>query len=519
MGNPGEDGRERELDEYVRAGLYDRAALLARSMGNPRYAAKLFSDAKLPYQAAVCFYEAGEPRRALASFLAVPKDDARYRASCVHALRVAAELNALSPELDGYIAEFASSDPRDPHEVRALYRLGILYQTSELFDHARAVLKRVTRIDPTNADARQRVSVLEGLVRGAPAVYEKLIRHDAQEWRPANAPAEPPSRPGAPPPSSTDPDAVSVDVSWSVAAAAVPIEPTLVSQRRPTEPPATSELAPGTLVANRYRVEREVGRGGMGIVYHAVDQELDEPVAIKVFSKRLDEEGLLHRFKQELTLCRQLAHPNIVRLYDIGAHAGRKFISMELLSGASLREVLTRRRPALGECLGLLRQVCVGLGAAHAVGIVHRDIKPDNLFLTDAGLVKLTDFGLAKKQGDADGHTMVGFMGGSPSYMSPEQITDFGAVTPAADLYSVGVVAYELVTGVRPFPQTDRQKVLEAHLTVEPEAPSKVSPGLPPAVDALILPLLRKSPRERLATCEEVILRIDALRAELGAKA
>jgi eukaryotic-like serine/threonine-protein kinase len=307
-----------------------------------------------------------------------------------------------------------------------------------------------------------------------------------------------------------DVEPVSVDVSWSVASAPVPIEPTLVS-RRATDPPRTGELLPGTVLANRYLVEREVGRGGMGIVYHAVDLELGQPVAIKVFSTRLDEEGLLHRFKQELTLCRQLAHPNIVRLYDIGAHAGRKFISMELLEGGSLREVLKARRPQLGETLDLLRQICKGLGAAHAVGIVHRDIKPDNLYLTNGGLLKLTDFGLAKRQDDPDSHTVVGFMGGSPAYMAPEQITDFGSVTAAADLYSVGIVAYELATGAKPFPQKERQKVLEAHLTLEPAAPSSLSPELPPALDRLILDMLRKRPADRIASCQEVLTRLEQI--------
>jgi tetratricopeptide (TPR) repeat protein len=515
VANAGEDARERELDELIRAGLYDRAALLARSMGQPRYAAKLFADAKLPYQSAVCLYESGEPHKALASFIAVPKGDPRYRSSCVHALRIAAELNVLSQALDGYVAEFASSEPQDPHEVRALYRLGILYQSNELFDHARGVLNRVTRIDPTNADARQRASVLEGLVRGAPAVYETLLRHDASDWRPAGATSSPPP-PAARPRAAAktlpdDQEPESIEVSWSVASAPVPIEPTLISRRFTTEPPRTGELVPGTLVAHRYRVEKEVGRGGMGIVYHAIDQELDEAVAIKVFSTRLDEEGLLHRFRQELSLCRQLAHPNIVRLYDIGAHAGCKFISMELLTGASLREVLRERRPSLNEALRMFRQIATGLGAAHAIGIVHRDVKPDNLYMTDTGVLKLTDFGLAKRLGDPDAHTMVGFMGGSPNYMAPEQITDFGSVTTAADLYSMGIVAYELVTGQKPFQHNERQKVLEAHLTVQPAAPSALTAGLPPAVDGLILELLRKNPKERVASCTEVIARLDAI--------
>jgi tetratricopeptide (TPR) repeat protein len=546
MGRIDQDPRERELDELVRAGHFERAASVARALGQPRYAARLFADGKLPYQSAVCFYEAGEPAKALAGFLAVPKNDPRYRAACVHALRISGELNSLSRELDAYVAEFASSDPTNPHEVRALYRLGVLYQGNELFDHARDALRRVVRVDPTNADAKQRVTVLDGLVLGAPSVYEAILRQDASDWRapapargepgplpvrlpkppvpqaagsvgghpqsPGKSPRPPPGRSPAPPPASAAPS----EESWSVASADIIVEPTLVSRKGPNDAPPLTELPVETLVAGRYKIEEEVGRGGMGIVYRAIDLELDETVAIKLFSNRLDEEGLLHRFKQELTLCRQLAHPNIVRLYDIGAHAGRKFITMELLQGSSLREVLKEGRPSLGESVSMLRQICAGLGAAHGVGIVHRDVKPDNLFVAASGVIKLTDFGLAKRRGDPDSHTMVGFMAGSPNYMAPEQITDFGSVTPAADLYALGIVAYELVTGIKPFRHKERQKVLEMQLTVEPVPPSAHAPGLPRTLDRLILDLLRKRPAERPQSCADVLARLEVLESIVG---
>jgi len=515
--------RERELEQRIRDGQLDQAALIARSLGNPRYAAKLFAEAVLPYQSAVCFYEAGDAKPALAAFLAVPKEDPRYRSACVHALRIACELGVLSHELDRFVAEFADTDPHDPHELRALYRLGTLYQANELFEHAREVLRRVARLDPTNTDARQRLLVLDGLLKGTPNVYGSLLRHDASSWRPPRTAGErppdpqrappplPPPRPApvaAPAPAATP----SVDTSWAVGGAAVPIEPTLISTPDPKAPP-TSDLALGTLVANRYSIEKEVGRGGMGIVYRALDRELDLAIALKLFSQPLEEQGLILRFKQELTLCRQLAHPNIVRLYDIGAHAGRTFISMELLEGASLHEVL--RRPGgvgrLSLAVSLLRQASAGLGAAHAIGIIHRDVKPENLFLTAGGVLKVTDFGLAKQQGEKESQTMVGFFGGSPNYMAPEQITDFGAVTPAADLYSLGVVAYEMVTGSRPFRHKDRQKVLEMHLVLEPTPPRTVNPNLPQAVEDIVLGLLRKDPAERIATCTELTARLDAL--------
>jgi serine/threonine-protein kinase len=250
----------------------------------------------------------------------------------------------------------------------------------------------------------------------------------------------------------------------------------------------------------------------MGIIYRAIDLELDEAVAIKLFGQQMDDPQLLSRFKQELSICRSLAHPNVIRHHDIGAHEGRKFISMELLAGASLRSVATER-PPLTVALGLLAQACAGLGAAHAQGIVHRDVKTDNLFVTTDGVVKLMDFGLAKRLvsavGEASGDvTVAGFIGGSPAYMAPEQITDFAHVGFGADIYGLGVVAYELFTGKRPFQHKERAKMFQAHMSVVPPPPTAMNAELPDAIDRIVMRCLEKDPNRRFASCE-------ALRREL----
>jgi hypothetical protein len=491
--------QQRALSELIRTGQLGKAALLARTVGNPRYAARLFLEAKLPYQAAVCFYEAGDARASLDAFLRVSKGSDRYRSACANAVRIADELGTLTFEVDRYVAEFVDSDPRDAHEVSALHQLSVLYQRHQLFDHAREALLRVTRADPNHTDASQRLATIEALIRSTPAVYAEILREDSKAWR-APRSGYPPPRAAQEPPSSD-----AADASWSVAMPALVQEPTLRSPGSAVAP--ALDLGPASVIAHRYQIEAELGRGGMGIVYRAIDLELDEPVAIKVFSQRLEEHALLHRFKQELTLCRKLAHPNIVRLYDIGAHAGRKFISLELLLGASLKTHI-KTGVELPRALRYLSQICEGLGVAHAQGVVHRDIKPDNIFVTTRDIVKIMDFGLAKKQGDNQDVTVTGFIAGSPGYMAPEQITDFGSATQAADLYSLGVLAYELVTGRKPFRHKDRQKVLEMQLTQEPERPRALNAHVPPALEELILLLLRKDPGERIASCEDVGARL-----------
>jgi serine/threonine-protein kinase len=483
---------EKALSDLIKSGQLDRAAYVARAMGNPRYAAQLFAEVKLSYQAAVCLYEAGDREASLARFLEVDPDDARYRRACVQAIRVATEIGALTRRLDRFVDRFVEKTPSSEEEVLALYQLGVLYQVGELFDHACEAFAQVLRVDPAYSDAAQRLAVIEAVVKNE-GLYRAILRQDAGTWRTPKgaAPRASVARPG---PSGT-----------------------LVSSGSDAGAP---ELPPGAIIAHRYRIESEIGRGGMGIVFRASDLELDEAVAIKVFSQRLDELDLVHRFKQELSLCRSLSHPNVIRLHDIGAHEGRKFISMELLAGDSLKAFI-KGGVSPSAAIRLLEQACAGVAAAHARGVVHRDVKPDNLFVTTEGIVKLMDFGLAKRlvamEGDGvEDVTVAGFVGGSPAYMAPEQITDFGQVSFAADLYSLGVIAYELFTGAKPFDHPERAVLLRMHMSDLPEPPSAKDPRLPPEVDAVVLRCLRKDPRARFRSCEELQEELRTLRSTVA---
>jgi serine/threonine-protein kinase len=513
---PAERGTEKQLAEYIQAGQIDRAAVVARSLGNPRYAARLFLEAKKPYQAAVCFYEAGDREEALESFLKIGRHDARYRRACVHAIRISSELGVLTRQLDAFVGRFLAEPPGDEQELAALYRLGILYQGNELFDHAREVFVLLLSIDPAYADVAQRMAGIEPVLKNE-ALYRAIIRQDAHAWRRPreSGPLATSTRP-EPAPSGAPPKPESASGS---SAGGLSPSPSGSPGQDPSAPPKTvgPDIPPGDVVAYRYRVEQEIGRGGMGVVYRATDLELDEAVAIKVFAQRLDETDLVTRFKQELSICRSLAHPNIIRLHDIGAHAGRKFLSMELLAGASLKAI-AKKRLSLKVAVQLLEQACAGLGAAHQRGVVHRDVKPDNLFVTTDGIVKLMDFGLAKRLAALEeqpaGVTVTGFIGGSPAYMAPEQISDFAQAGFAADIYSLGVVAYELFTGQRPFRHKERAKLFYMHLTEAPVPPRSLDPMLPPSVDRIVLRCMEKDPRARYATCEELQEALLGLHAE-----
>ena len=262
-----------------------------------------------------------------------------------------------------------------------------------------------------------------------------------------------------------------------------------------------SALPDGTeLVAGRYRIVRWLGGGGMGRVYEAVDIELDERVALKVLRPGLSEDAI-ERFRREVKLTRRIQHRNVARMFDIGEHRGEKFLTMELVSGESLKPGGDRlpwpRLKAIAE------QICAGLAAAHATGVVHRDLKPDNILLeTDTGRAVITDFGIARTAEDS-GVTQVGAVIGTPRYMSHEQLAG-GEVDARSDLFSLGVMLFELATGERPWPGDNAIAVAVAQATSEPRVMDTTTTGIPPAFGDVIAACLQLDPEARPASAAEV---------------
>ena len=217
----------------------------------------------------------------------------------------------------------------------------------------------------------------------------------------------------------------------------------------------------------------------------------------------MDEETL-GRFKQEVSLSRQFNHPNIIRLYDIGTCADQKFITMELLSGHDLGVVMRRAPLAFDQGLALLVQACHALQVVHERGVIHRDIKPDNFFITDDGVLKVMDFGIAKRHSASRGLTRAGMMAGTPQYMAPEQASNFGGVTHLADLYALGCIAYQMFTGAVPFDADEVMPILMAHMSRPPEPPRQRNPAISTELEAVILRLLAKKPEDRVQSCREL---------------
>ena len=221
---------------------------------------------------------------------------------------------------------------------------------------------------------------------------------------------------------------------------------------------ADAPIEEGSLLGDRYRVTRLLGRGGMGAVYLADDLRLNQPVALKLLPAALARDPKrLAQFHNEVSLARQISHPNVCRVYDISEIDGRLFLSMEYVDGEDLAAALRRRGPfADHEAIELTRQICAGLAAVHARGILHRDLKPANIMLNKAGQPQLMDFGIATSD---TGDTV---REGTPTYMSPEQLLG-EPVSERSDIYALGLVVYEIVTGQRVFPSTTTLDALVAH--------------------------------------------------------
>jgi beta-lactam-binding protein with PASTA domain/predicted Ser/Thr protein kinase len=266
---------------------------------------------------------------------------------------------------------------------------------------------------------------------------------------------------------------------------------------------AVSDTLIGTVFDGRYKIVRKLGAGGMADVYLAEDQELGRRVAIKILNDRhAADDQFIERFRREAKNAAGLSHPNIVSIYDRGEAEGTSYIAMEFLDGRSLKELIVGRGPApIKISIEYARQILAAIGFAHKHGIVHRDIKPHNVLVGPEGRLKVTDFGIARS--GASQMTEVGSIIGTAQYLSPEQARG-APVDQTSDLYSVGIVLFELLTGQVPFTGDTPLEIAMKHLSEPPKPPSELRPEVPHDLDLVVLRALAKSPSDRYHSAEEM---------------
>lgn len=282
---------------------------------------------------------------------------------------------------------------------------------------------------------------------------------------------------------------------------------------------AICSLPPGTLFADRYEVKSLLGRGGMGVVHRARDRELDEEVALKLFSpNRAASDDAVQRFRREVKLARRVTHSNVARTYDLGSSAGQRFLTMELIKGETLAERMRARggRLGLSDALRIVSDVTRGLEAAHAAGVVHRDLKPANVMLdatslyTGAERAVITDFGVAVLASTQDEASPDDELAGTPAYMAPEQVQGM-ELDGRADIYALGVVLFELLTGERPFSGENWVEVAIARVGVPPPDVRERVSDVPVPVAELVRAMLAPEREDRLDAAR-LAERLDALR-------
>jgi eukaryotic-like serine/threonine-protein kinase len=498
---------------YFRLKEWFHAARMAAALGRHAEAAALLDSAQLHYEAAVCYRTAGNERGVLESLKKLSPSHPSYRRACQIAIQIAPKFGAPDPLLLNFLKPFRLSAPADERDAEAFFAFGIYAQEYGMLDIAYSVLRMLAGVLPGYRDVVSRVAILDAELRNTSARVvgetgaiedpddrgERARGVTAQRATGARAPVR---------------DSGKMLNGSSAEDAGEPRDKP--SGTGKTQRIAADSLEAGDVIAERYHVEGLLGRGGMACVYKVRDVELEDDIAMKVFSQQLEDPQLLGRFKQEVMLSRQLSHPNIVRLYDFGTHAGLRFITMELLTGSEL-SALTGKPMDLETGLGYLIGACAGLEAVHKRGVVHRDLKPANFFVNHDGVLKIMDFGIAKKQGTGDGMTVQGFFAGTPEYMSPEQIQSFSKVNHLSDLYAMGVIAYELFVGGCPFAHEEMASLLMMHLTHAPRPPRELRAEIPEELEAIILQLLEKDQKKRIQSCDELGKRLLEVREHVRA--
>jgi serine/threonine-protein kinase len=442
-----------------------------QSRGDFSGAAEAFESGGHFYEAALAFERCDAPARCFENLLRVVPGHPRYRDACVRAVKLAPARGPLSLGFENLVAAFVKSGPELPAEVEAFLGLAQLYEREGFTENAIEALQRISAREPGHELARRQLERL----RVAPPPLPEL--------------PEPPS-----------PARERVDTPYG--------------RFQPLEEHESTPFRVGATVAGRYQLEERIGAGGMSVVFRARDLQLHDQVALKVFKQAALDAESDARLRRELSLSRLLVHPNVVQLYAIGLAFGMRYVTLELLTGSDLADRMRGEALPLGEGLDYLVQACAGLAAAHDVGIVHRDVKPENCFITRDARVKLMDFGIAKAR-DVSGLTATGMVAGTPAYMAPEQVLNFSSVTAAADQYSLGVVAYEMFTATRPFRHPEPVPLMMLHTTEPPPPPRGVNPALPLELEQIILRCLAKDPKQRFASCRELQRELELLRSRL----
>ena len=533
--------------ELVGAGQYTNAVRLFHLADEPVEAARalwaqgsrseavaILIDKELWLEAARCQLDGNDLAGAMASLQRIPPSSPHYRQACCSLIQMAHE-NKLDPTLfEERLETWNRAAPLNLAELQALYLWARLLEDKGHAAKAANCYKRVHDSRPGHADVTARLRRIAA--NGGPRLIQEPMHRAPQRPPQSRAPTPVPQRgaekrtkkgpsvqfqmPGMKAPSQpagrdlplTPPKAHERPITEAGIASTAYGAPEEMAAASASNAEAQEVIKPGMVIDGRYEVMAHLGDGATASVFKAMDKDLGDVIAMKVFHLMISRnETMAERMKLEIKACRKLSHRNIIKIFDIGNFAGHRYLTMEFLQGKTLQDTI-KEPMSLSDSLNYLIQACRGLHEAHRNNFVHRDIKPDNLFVTEEGIVKVMDFGIAK-QTTSEGMTLTGTILGTPGYMAPEQIDGSSPVSQASDQYAIGSMAYRMFTGTMVFQHEEMMPLLMMHVTETPEIPSIRAEHLSPEIDSIVMRLLSKKPDERFASCAEVADAFEALKA------
>ncbi len=450
---------------YEKNGDFKIAAEIYMNLGDVEKASSMVESAGEYFAAAEMYRKANLPAKEFSSLQKVRQGDPGYLNACGRMADILREQGKLDVAEQKYVIAIGQSEP-DEENIGYFYGLGTIYESDGKFKEALGMYKKIQLVDIAYKDVEERAKRCEAQVSVA-ATQAAASR--AGISRPGNSGAAP----------------------GVTASAAV-------------QPSGTGHPASATSdSAKRYTILQEIGRVGMGVVYKAMDNTLSRTIAIKLLPKSISENPkAIMRFSAEARSAAQLNNQNIVTLYDFQQAGGRSFITMEYVEGVTLKKLQTMvERLPLNKTLKIIYQCCQGLDYAHKKGIIHRDIKPSNIMISKQNIVKIMDFGLAKSPGE-ETLTDAGSISGTIMYMSPEQLQG-KKLTPATDIYSLGLVLYELAAGKHPFSEGD---AAYHHIHTQPAPPIQLRPEIPGKLNEIILKCLDKEPSRRYESAYQLAI-------------
>lgn len=506
---------------FERAHQWQQAAETAREIPDWSKVGEMYARAGEHLLSAQAYLEARKPDDAIKSLCYIKSRDPWYAEAVPVAVDALEIKGDMSFNAERFLHPFLAAPLTDPG-MELVYRLAGVYEGGEFWETAEEHYDALLQRDAGYRDCAQRKKRMALLQKDSAAVYKHVLKEDFgyQETterldHKRQAPSQQlegdldefPELPGAKSERTTDGRPT---VSGTDLLATTPDD---AGETRTGAPQASiMQLQSGARLGERYELIDRIGSGGRGAVFRARDLELDEVVAIKVIHPTDVTEDSLAWFRQEIKLARKLTHPNVIRLYDINEVGGLRFITMEYLEGEDLDELIARAGNAVPFHLGIryMKQTASALAAAHQIGIIHRDIKPPNLFVVDGDTIKVLDFGIAKLM-DVKGLSRTGLAYGTPQYMSPEQIRGAGDLDTRTDLYSLGCVMFNLFTGELVFDADETFALMLSHVNQPPPRPREFRPDIPSDLEAVILRLLEKDPADRYQTCEGLLRALEAL--------